>query len=68
MAPPPISNAAGAAFGCRSPQLSSLAQSAPMMSRRQHGHDAVARDTDRCRLRHSKWSVCLQLRSIHPPP
>eukprot|EP00969_Alexandrium_andersonii_P147161 6507283-Alexandrium_andersonii.AAC.1 len=47
MAPPPISNAAGAASGCCSPQLSSLAQSVSTMSRRQHGHDAAARDTDR---------------------
>eukprot|EP00969_Alexandrium_andersonii_P197905 8742540-Alexandrium_andersonii.AAC.1 len=47
MDPPPISNAAGAVSGCWPSQLSSLAQSASTMSRRQHGHDAAARDTDR---------------------
>eukprot|EP00969_Alexandrium_andersonii_P136340 6032282-Alexandrium_andersonii.AAC.1 len=56
MAPPPMSNAAGAVFGCRSSQLSSLVQSDSMMPRRQHGRDAVVRDADWCRLRHTKWS------------
>eukprot|EP00969_Alexandrium_andersonii_P097051 4284185-Alexandrium_andersonii.AAC.1 len=52
-APPPISNAASAAFGCGYSQLPSLAQPASTTPCRQRGHDAAARDTDRRRLKHS---------------